>query len=159
MGYVALLKGTLSEAELHSLRSRMYQGLVNKAKRGAVFNHPPMGYLKLPSGEFGLDPDEQVPSVVRLIFTEFARQGSLHGLLSYLVGHGIRIPLRPHSGPNRGPLEWRRPNRVTLQNLLRRPLYAGYYRWGHRAVAPRRKVAGRPSPGRTVRPPQECWVL
>jgi DNA invertase Pin-like site-specific DNA recombinase len=153
------LKGTLSEAELHILRSRMYQGLLNKAKRGEVFNHPPLGYIKLPAGEFALDPDEQVQGVVRLLFAEFERQGTLHGLLRYLVQHGIRLPIRPHFGPNRGQLEWRRPNRVTLQNLLRRPLYAGYYQWGHRAVDPRRKIAGRPGTGRTVRKPDECLVL
>jgi DNA invertase Pin-like site-specific DNA recombinase len=153
------LKGTLSEAELHILRSRMYQGLLNKAKRGEVFNHPPLGYIKLPTGEFALDPDEQVQGVVRLLFAEFEHQGTLHGLLRYLVHHGIRLPIRPHFGPNRGQLEWRRPNRVTLQNLLRRPLYAGYYQWGHRAVDPRRKIAGRPATGRTVRKPEECLVL
>ncbi len=96
------LKGTLSEAELHILRSRMYQGLLNKAKRGEVFNHPPLGYIKLPTGEFALDPDEQVQGVVRLLFAEFERQGTLHGLLRYLVQHGIRLPIRPHFGPNRG---------------------------------------------------------
>jgi Recombinase zinc beta ribbon domain/Recombinase len=69
------------------------------------------------------------------------------------------MPIRPHAGPNRGQLEWHRPNRVTLQNLLRRPIYAGYYRWGHRAVDARRRVAGRPGTGRTVRPPKECLVL
>ena len=138
------LKGTMSEAELHILHGRMYQGLLNKAKRGEVFNHAPIGYVKQLSGEFTLDPDQQVQSVVRLIFDEFERQGTLHGLLRYLVHHGIRLPIRPHSGPQRGQLEWRRPNRVTLQNLLHRPLYAGYYRWGHRVTDPRRKVAGRP---------------
>jgi DNA invertase Pin-like site-specific DNA recombinase len=153
------LKGTMSEAELHILRSRMYQGLLNKARRGEVYNHPPAGYVKLPTGEFALDPDEQVQSVIRLIFDQFERQGSLHGLLRYLVAHGIRMPVRPHAGPNRGQLEWRRPNRVTLQNLLHRPLYAGFYRWGHRAIDPRRKVAGRPGTGRTVRAPQECLVF
>src|SRR5437764_10657449 len=55
------LKGTMSEAELHVLRSRMYQGLLNKARRGEVYNHPPSGYVKLPTGTFTLDPDEQVP--------------------------------------------------------------------------------------------------
>jgi hypothetical protein len=100
-----------------------------------------------------------VQAVVRLLFDEFDRQGSVQGLLRYLVRHGIRLPVRPHSGPNRGQLEWHRPNRVTLQNLLRHPLYAGFYRWGHRAVDPRRQVAGRPGTGRTVRPPQDCLVL
>lgn len=153
------LKGTMSEAELHILRSRMYQGLLNKAKRGEVFNHAPIGYVRLPSGEFALDPDQQVQSVVHLVFDEFERQGTLHGLLRYLVHHGLRLPIRPHFGPNRGQLEWHRPNRVTLQNLLHRPLYAGFYRWGHRATDPRRKVAGRPATGRTVRKPRDCLVL
>lgn len=153
------LKGTMSEAELHILRGRMYQGLLNKAKRGEVFNHAPIGYVKQLSGEFALDPDQQVQGVVRLVFDEFERQGTLHGLLRYLVHHGIRLPIRPHGGPRRGQLEWRRPNRVTLQNLLHRPLYAGFYCWGHRATDPRRKVAGRPGTGRTSRPPEECLVL
>jgi DNA invertase Pin-like site-specific DNA recombinase len=153
------LKGTMSEAELHILRSRMYQGLLNKARRGEVFNHPPAGYIKLPTGEFALDPDEQVQSVIRLLFDQFERQGSINGLLRYLVQHNIRMPIRPHHGPGRSQLEWRRPNRVTLQNLLHRPIYAGYYRWGHRACDPRRKVAGRPGTGRTVRSPEECLVL
>ena len=153
------LKGTMSEAELHVLRSRMYQGLLNKARRGEVFNHPPAGYIKLPTGTFALDPDEQVQSVIRLLFDQFERQGSIHGLLHYLVEHNIRMPIRPHHGPNRGQLEWRRPNRVTLQYLLHHPIYAGYYRWGHRPCDPRRKVGGRPGTGRTVRSPEECLVL
>ena len=153
------LKGTMSEAELHILRSRMYQGLLNKARRGEVYNHPPSGYVKSPTGVFALDADEQVQGVIRLIFDLFDQRGTIHGVLRYLVENGIRMPIRPHAGPNRGQLEWHRPNRVTLQNLLRRPIYAGYYRWGHRALDARRRVAGRPGTGRTVRPPKECLVL
>jgi DNA invertase Pin-like site-specific DNA recombinase len=153
------LKGTMSEAELHILRGRMYQGLLNKARRGEVYNHPPSGYVKLPTGVFALDVDEQVQDVIRMIFDLFDRLGTIHGVLRYLVEHGIRMPIRPHAGPNRGQLEWHRPNRVTLQNLLRHPIYAGYYRWGHRAIDARRQVAGHPGSGRTVRPPKECLVL
>ena len=40
------LKGTLSEAELHLLQQRMEQGRLNKARRGALFNHPPIGYVR-----------------------------------------------------------------------------------------------------------------
>ena len=133
----------MSEAELHVLKERMYQGKLNKARRGELFGTPPIGYVRLPSGEWAIDPDEQVQAVVRLIFDEFDRQGTLHGLLRYLVA-----PQHPHpgpadlAGPNRGQLEWRRPNRVTLQNLLHHPIYAGAYRYGHRAADPRRKRAG-----------------
>jgi DNA invertase Pin-like site-specific DNA recombinase len=153
------LKGTMSEAELHILKERMYQGKRNKARRGELFTHPPIGYIKLPTGRFALDPDAQAQTVVHLIFDEFERQGSLHGLLRYLVHHGIRMPVRPHGGPNKGQLEWRRPNRETLQNLLHHPIYAGAYRHGHRPVDPRRQVPGRPATGRQIRRPEDCEVL
>jgi DNA invertase Pin-like site-specific DNA recombinase len=152
------LKGAMSEAELHLLRNRMHEGLLNKARRGAVYNHAPIGYVKCPGG-LALDPDEQAQGVVRLLFEQFERQGTVCGLLRYLVRHGIRIPVRPHHGPQRGQLQWRRPNRVTLQSLLHHPVYAGYYRWGHRAVDGRKKVPGRRQSGRTLRPPQDCPVL
>ncbi len=153
------LKGAMSEAELHLLRNRMHDGLLNKARKGEVYNHPPIGYVKGPSGGFVLDPDEQVQSVVRLLFEQFVRQGTVCGLLRYLVRHGIRIPVRPHSGPQRGQLQWRRPNRVTLQSLLHHPIYAGFYRWGHRSVDGRKKVPGRRQSGRTLRAPKDCLVL
>jgi DNA invertase Pin-like site-specific DNA recombinase len=153
------LKGTLSEAELHILHSRLHEGRLNKARRGELFNHAAIGYVRLPSGELALDPDEQVQSMVRLLFDQFDRQRSIHGLLRYLVKHQLRLPIRPHHGANRGQLEWRRPNRETLQNLLHHPIYAGYYRWGYRAVDRRKQQPGRPGTGRTVNAPQDCAVL
>lgn len=153
------LKGALSEAELHLLHGRMHEGMRHKAQKGERYNHPPIGYVKGPTGGFVLDPDEQAQSVVRLLFEQFVRQGTVCGLLRYLVEHGIRIPVRPHSGPQRGQLQWHRPNRVTLQSLLHHPIYAGFYRWGHRSTDPRKKVPGKRQSGRTLRPPQECLVL
>ena len=152
-------KGIMSEAELHFLRARMHEGRLNKARRGELFNHASIGYVREPAGGLALDPDEQVQQVVRLVFDQFDRQGTLHGLLRYLVHQGIRLPIRPHGGPNRGKLEWRRPNRETLQNMLHHPVYAGYYRHGHRALDPRRKVPGRPGTGRTINKPEDCTVL
>jgi DNA invertase Pin-like site-specific DNA recombinase len=153
------LKGTMSEAELHILKERMHQGKLNKARRGELFNHAPIGYIREPSGELAIDPDEQVQAVVRLLFDQFDRQGSLHSLLRYLVHHEIRLPVRPHFGPHRGQLEWHRPNRHTLQNLLRHPIYAGAYRYGHRPADPRKQQPGRPSTGRGIRQPEDCEVL
>jgi len=153
------LKGTMSEAELHILKERMYQGKLNKARRGELMSIPPIGYIRLTSGEWAIDPDEQVQTTVRLIFDQFDREATLHGLLRSLVHHGIRIPVRPHSGPNRGGLEWRRPNRATLQYLLHHPTYAGAYRFGHRPIDPRRKQPGRPNTGKLIRRPEECLVL
>src|SRR5262249_49962298 len=115
------LKGTMSEAELHVLRERLYQGKLNKARRGELVGRPPVGYVRLPSGEWAIDPDEQVQAVVRLVFDLFDRLPALHAVLRYLSRNGVKIPVRPHFGPNRGQLEWRRPNRTTLSDLMRHP--------------------------------------
>ena len=60
------LKGTMSEAELHIMHGRLAAGRMNKARRGELFNHAPIGYMRNSSGEMVLDPDEQAQSVVRL---------------------------------------------------------------------------------------------
>jgi DNA invertase Pin-like site-specific DNA recombinase len=153
------LRGMMNEAELHLMKGRLLEGMRNKARRAALFNHPPLGYVRGPDGDYQLDPDEQAQRVVRLIFDVFEQQGSLHGLLRYLVAHDIRLPIRPHFGANRGHLEWRRPTRMTLQNLLHHPIYAGAYRWGHRKIDPRKQQPGRRSTGRTINAPEACDVL
>ena len=153
------LKGTMSEAELHILKSRLQQGMWNKAERGEVLNHPPIGYVRTPASDFVIDPDEQVQSVVRMVFDQFPRRGSVNGLLRWLVQNDVKLPVRPHFGANRGELQWRRPNRVTLLNMLHHPIYAGAYRWGHREIDPRKKVAGRPTTGRTFNSHDACRVL
>ena len=158
------LKGTMSEAELHILKSRLHQGMWNKAERGEILNHPPIGYVRSISarggeGDYVLDPDEQVQSVVRMVFEQFQRRGSINALLRFLVREDVKLPVRPHHGSERGELQWRRTNRVTLLNMLHHPIYTGAYRWGHREVDPRKKVAGRPTTGRTYNAHDECRVL
>lgn len=153
------LRGMMSEAELSLMKGRMLEGMRHKARRGALLNHPPMGYLRGSDGDYQFDPDEQAQRVVRLIFDVFAQQGSLHGLLRSLVAHDIRLPIRPHAGLNRGQLVWRRPTRMTLQNMLHHPIYAGAYRWGHRKIDPRKQQPGRRSTGRTINAPEACDVL
>jgi DNA invertase Pin-like site-specific DNA recombinase len=153
------LKGTMGEAELYLIKERMYKGKLNKARRGELYHLAPIGYIKLPSGEFAIDPDEQVQATVRLLFDEFDRQATLHSLLRYLVHHHITLPIRARSGPNQGQLEWHRPNRATLQNLLHHPIYAGAYRYGHRSLDPRKKQPGRPHTGKQALAPEDCLVL
>jgi len=153
------LKGTMSEAELHILKQRMLEGKRAKARRGALGMRVPMGYVHAPSGEVIKDPDEQAQAVMALIFEVFERTRTLHGLLRYLVDQDVRLPCRLCSGARKGELQWRRPNRVTLSNILRHPIYAGAYAYGRRPTDPRRKVPGRPATGRTVAKPEQWEVL
>lgn len=144
------LKATMSEAELHLLRARMFQGRLNKARRGEVYSHPPIGYVCQPAGGFVLDPDPQVQDTVRLLFDKFDELGTVTAVLRYLVQNQVRLGVRPHCGPNRGQLEWRRPCRPTLLNLFHKPIYAGAYVYVMHPVDPRRKIPGRPATGRTT---------
>lgn len=153
------LKGTMSEAELHILKQRMLAGKLNKAKRGELPFDPPIGYLRRPSGEVVLDPDEQVQHVVHLIFRKFQEIGTLNGLLRYLVQQEIQLGVRVRIGSNRGDLEWRVPNRMTLQNMLKNPAYAGAYAYGKRQIDPRKKQPGKPSTGRVVSDPENWHAL
>ena len=118
------LKGTMSEAELHVLKQRLLAGKRAKAERGELGMAVPMGYVRRPAGEVIKDPDAQVQATLQLIFDQFARCGTVNGVLRYRVRHQIQLPHRVRCGPNQGELEWHRPNRVTLSNLLHPPIYA-----------------------------------
>ena len=146
------LKGTMSEAELHILKARMLEGRRAKARRGELGKPVPMGYLRRPSGEVVLDPDEQARGTIRQVFELFERFRTVGKVLCYLVEHDIRMPVRTPGGPGKGELEWRRANRPSLHNLFGNPIYAGIYAYGVRATDRRRQKPGRPGTGR--RPPR-----
>ena len=153
------LKGTMSEAELHILKQRMYQGRLSKAGRGELQFALPIGYIWSPSGEIQFDPDEQVRQVVQLIFRTFEDLGTLGGLVRYLAHHQIQLGVRVREGSGKGELVWRRPNRATLQMMLKHPLYAGSYVYGRRQEDPRRKQPERVRTGRVVMASDEWLVL
>jgi hypothetical protein len=149
----------MSEAELHILKQRMHQGRLNKAQRGELQFALPVGYVWSTTGEIQFDPDEQVQQVVRFIFRKFEELGTLGGLVRYLAQHQIQVGVRVREGPGKGELVWRRPNRATLQMMLKHPLYAGSYVYGRRQDDPRRRQPERPRAGRVVMAADEWLVL
>jgi DNA invertase Pin-like site-specific DNA recombinase len=153
------LKGTLSEAELHVIKQRMLAGKKAKARRGELGMQLAMGYITHASGEIIKDADEQAQSTISLIFTLFERYRTINGVLKHLVKNNIQMPHRIRGGIRKGELEWRRPNRVTLGNMLHNPIYAGAYVYGRRPTDPRKKKPGRPSTGRVSVTPEEWEVL
>jgi DNA invertase Pin-like site-specific DNA recombinase len=50
------LKGTISEAELHLIKQRMWSGRIAKARRGELAVPLPIGFARRRSGEVVLDP-------------------------------------------------------------------------------------------------------
>lgn len=153
------LHGMMSEAELHVLKQRLHQGKLNKARRGELAFPLAIGYVRRASGEVTFDPDEQVQHVVRLIFRKFNELGTLHALLRFLTRHDIRLGVRVREGAHKGELEWRSANRMTLQNLLKNPIYAGAYAYGRRQSDPRRQQPGKPRTGRVSCAPEAYHAL
>ncbi len=149
----------MSEAELHVLKQRMVEGKKAKARRGELGVNLPRGYIRRPSGEFVKDPDEQVQSTINLVFELFEKFSTINAILVYFVKNQMLMPDRVRTGLKKGDLVWRRPNRISLSNLLHNPIYAGAYVYGRRPVDPRKKKPGKPSTGRTVAKPSEWEIL
>src|SRR4029078_5281967 len=121
------LTGIMNEAELHVLRNRMRQGLLNKVRRGEVFLDPPTGYVRSPQGGYDLDPDEQARDTVRIVFDQFDRLGTARKVTQHMRRNDIKLGVRSSKGPGRGAIEWRFPARSTITKMLKHPIYAGYY--------------------------------
>jgi hypothetical protein len=152
------LKGTISEAELHLIRQRMWSGRIAMARRGELAVPLPAGLARRLSGEVMLDPDEQVRAVVRLVFDLFEQLGTVGAVLGFLADNHIQLGIRLREGPGRGELAWRRPSRAGVTNMLHNPAYAGIYAYGRSTLDPRRRKPGRPFTGR-VRVGRDEWLV
>src|SRR5438876_4290196 len=142
----------ISSVELQTMRNRLEKGKLSKASRGELFLDVPVGYVKTPTGELALDPDEQVRAVVALIFDKFEELGSVYAVYGYLLQNNIRVGIRPHNGTHRGELEWRRPCLPTLYRIFHHPYYAGTYAYGRFQIDPKRQQTHRSRKARKTVP-------
>src|SRR6266568_7862474 len=91
-------KGTMSEAELHWLHTRLLGGKLEKAQHGQLRMRVPAGLIHEPNGGIALDPDEEVQAAVRLVFTVFDQRGSALAVVQHFAQHGLRCPTRGWGG-------------------------------------------------------------
>jgi DNA invertase Pin-like site-specific DNA recombinase len=153
------MKGAMSEFELITLRNRLERGRDNKASRGDLFLHLPIGYTKSPSGEVIQEPDEQARGVVQLVFDKFDELGTVWGVFRYLVRNKIQLGFRCLRGSKRGQLEWRRPTATRILAILRHPIYAGAYAYGLHRPGRKNPVSGQVEGGKWFLAPDEVRVL
>ena len=151
------LKGTMSEAELHSLRLRLDAGRLSKAKRGELIQHLPTGLIRNDDGSVAFDPNASVEQRIRLVFTKFMELGSGSKLLTYLVRNHLKLPRRQTSGLYAGQVLWKEPTLSALHSILKNPAYAGAFVHGRRIADPTKQIPGRPATGR-LRRPQSQWL-
>jgi DNA invertase Pin-like site-specific DNA recombinase len=151
------LKGTLSEAELHSIRLRMDAGRLSKAGRGELVQHLPTGLIRDTNGVVRFDPDQSVQDRIRMVFAKFQELGSAQKVLRYMATHGLKVPRKQTSGLYTGMVLWKEPNSASLLSLLKNPAYAGAFVYGRRIADATRRVPGRPATGR-IRQPRGGWL-
>ncbi len=123
-------KGTMSEAELHWLRSRLEGGKLEKAQKGELRFRPPTGFIIDPLGHILLDPDEQVQQAVRLVFDTFDQCGSALAVVQYFKTNGLLFPTRFWGGGRDGELAWLPLSNGRVLAILHNPAYAGAYVFG-----------------------------
>jgi DNA invertase Pin-like site-specific DNA recombinase len=152
------LSGIMSEAELHQIRMRLHQGSLQKASRGELHLPLPVGLTRTPAGETVLNPDEEVQSRLRLVFSLFQTLQSAGAVLRDLSRHGLALPVRPMQGPAPQQAVWVPPSRARVLEILKNPAYAGTYAYGRRRPDPLRRRSG--ATGRaTVHVPVEQWAV
>ena len=99
------LKGTISEFELHLIRSRLNGGLWEAARRGELRTHLPMGYEHDREGRIIKVADEAIRETITLILAKFAELGSARQVTTYLAEEGV---LLPHRRVDEDSVSWRR---------------------------------------------------
>jgi len=75
------IKGTMSAAELHWIRSRLWGAKLKKAESGPLRFRPPTGLVYDPAGPIVFDPDEQVQQALRRVFSTFEEVGGRAGVV------------------------------------------------------------------------------
>src|SRR3989454_4132526 len=122
------LKGTMSEAELHTLRARLNGGIRNKAARGALRRGLPVGFVwGEQEGEVRLHPDEAVTGAIRTVFDRFAELGSARQVWLWFRADGLPFPLQANGVPD---IRWVAPTYTAIHKVLANPVYAGAYVYG-----------------------------
>ena len=144
------LKGQLSEFELHTIRSRLNAGLLNKAQRGDLALSLPIGLVRQPDGQVLKDPNQEIQDRISLVFHTFLRVKSANRVLRFFNEHHFCIP-----HPDRfGEMTWKQPSIAAIFSILKNPAYAGAFVYGRTRT--HRDLSGKSI---TRRSPFEEWKI
>jgi len=145
------LKGTMSEAEMHFLYSRMRGGTISKAKRGELKRPLPVGYIYNGDDKIVMDPDLGVRNAVNVFFLTFKRTGSACATVREFNQKKLKMPTRFLKGYRKGELAWKPLTHSWTLRMLHNPIYAGIYCFGRKQI--KRTVEGK----KQVNMPVEDW--
>ena len=154
------LHGIMSEAELHVLKQRMYQGKLNKARRGELFGTAADRLRPARRRRVGDRPRRagpgRRPADLRPVRPRghAARPAPLPGPPPASASRSAPPAARTGASWSGGGRTGRRCRTCCTTRATPGPTGSG-----HRPVDPRRKQPGRPATGKLIRRPEECLVL
>jgi len=120
------MKGMLSEFELHTLRGRLVEGALNKARRGELEINLPAGLVRLDDGRVVKDPDLQVQESIDLVFRSFGELRSASQVARVLRRSGIVLPRRHRNVE----IVWREATAGRVLSILTNPAFTGAFVYG-----------------------------
>jgi DNA invertase Pin-like site-specific DNA recombinase len=150
------LKGTMSEAELHLIRSRLTEGLRHKAARGELRQGLPVGLDYDENDQVVLTCDEAVAEVIGTVYRRFDELGSARQVLLSLREDGLLLPRRP-TGSRR--ITWAPATYPAVHDFLSNPAYAGAFVFGRTRAWKRVDPSGKVISGVRVLPREQWAVL
>jgi DNA invertase Pin-like site-specific DNA recombinase len=146
------LKGTMSEAELHVLRTRMRDGALHKVAKGQLRISLPTGYDYDELSQVRITPDEAVADAIATVFTYFDQLSSARQVMLRLVAEGRRLPRRRSTDRR---VRWAPASYRSVHDFLTNPCYAGVYAYGRKRL--KRTVIDGVVHERAVAAPREEW--
>ena len=147
------LKGTISELELHTIRSRLTAGLIAKAERGELALTLPVGLARDPSGVVVKDPDMAVQERLGLVFQIFLRVRAVAKVMRVLNERGLDLPRRDRHGE----LRWTRATVSAVSAILKNPAYAGAFVYGRTRIRAATREGG--AAAKVARPIEEWRIV
>ncbi|HEU4405501.1 MAG TPA: recombinase family protein [Polyangiaceae bacterium] len=121
------MKGAMSEAEHHLIRTRLTRGMRKRAEAGEFRTRLPVGYDYDEAGHVVMTADEHVRRAIELVFRTFERIGSARQVHAFLQGEKLLLPSRR---PGAAKVTWGPPRYAAVHELLTNPCYAGAYVYG-----------------------------
>jgi len=147
------LKGTISELELHTIRSRLTAGLPAKAERGDLALCLPVGLVRDPSGVVVKEPNVEVQERLGLVFETFLKVRTIAKVMRVLNGRGLDLPRRDRFGDVR----WARATVASVSAIPKNPAHAGAFVYGRTRMRAAAREGG--SSVKTPRPIDEWRII
>jgi DNA invertase Pin-like site-specific DNA recombinase len=146
------LKGTMSEAELHVLRTRMREGALHKVAKGELRLRLPAGLDYDELGRVRVTTDEAVADAIATVFAYFDELASARQVMLRLVAEQRWLPRR---GPSDRQVRWVPASYRAVHDILTNPCYAGVYAFGRKRL--QRTLVDGVVRERMILAPREEW--